>query len=149
MQFVESGHVESAVVLDGSAMQRSDPAGLKDPFLKVFFPVCALRMNTPGELEGVGIELEDRDPAEVVGVGVEHLVVVDFVVLPKNPFAIRLQVGLGRLALDLVAQDLLLAVGVRDVELINDEQSYGKNSAEDNHRKRRTIDAHSAGLHRR
>ena len=128
-------------------LQRSYPAGLKDPLLQAVFPVGALGMNTPGELEGIGIELEDRDAAEAVGVGIEYLVVVDFVVLPENPFAVRLQIGLSGFALDLVAQNLLLAVGMRYVDLIEDEQAHGENGAEHDDGECRAVNAHAAGFH--
>ena len=78
-------------------------------------------MDTAGELKRCGIELKDGDSAEAVGVRIEDLVVVNLVGLAKNPLAIGLQVGLRRLALDLVAQDLLAPVGVRNVGLIEDE----------------------------
>ena len=55
-------------------------------------------------------------------IGIEDAVVVDLVVLSENPLAIGLQIGLRRLALDLVAQNFLLPVGMRNVELIEDEQ---------------------------
>ena len=77
----------------------------------------------------VGIELEDRDAAEVILVRIENLVVVNLVVLAENPLAVGLQVGLRRLALDLVAQDLLALVGMGDVELVEDEQSGSKHAA--------------------
>ena len=86
----------------------------------------AFGVDAPRELEGVGVELEDRNSAEVVGVGIEDLVVVNLVILSENPLAIGLQIGLCRLALDLVAQDFLLTIGVRDVNLIEDEQSAGQ-----------------------
>ena len=79
-------------------------------------------MDAARQLEGVGIELEDGDAAEDVLVRIEDAVVINLVVLPEDPLAIGLQIGLRRLALDLIAQNFLLAVGVRDVELVEDEQ---------------------------
>ena len=76
----------------------------------------------------IRIELEDRDSAERVEIGIEEPVVVNLVALPENPLAIGLQIGLRRLAFDLVAQNFLLAIGVRDVKLIEDKQSDGEQS---------------------
>jgi hypothetical protein len=83
-------------------------------------------MNAAGELEGVLVELEDREAAEGVLVGIEDAVVINIVVVAEDPFAISLQVGLRRFAFDLVAQDFLLAVSVGDVELVEDKQPRGE-----------------------
>ena len=80
-------------------------------------------MNAAGQFEGCGIELEGRDVGEGVLVGIEKLVIVNGVVLAENPFAVRAQIGLRGLALDLVAQRLLPLVGGRNVELIEEEQA--------------------------
>src|ERR1017187_2181873 len=103
--------------------------------------------DTARELEGTGATLEDRDPAELVGVGIEDVVVENVVVLSEDPLAVSLQVGLRRFTLDLIAQDFLLLVGVRDVELIENKHGRGKDSAHHNHRKRGAIDADAGGLH--
>ena len=60
-------------------------------------------VDTARELEGVGVKLEDGDAAELVGVGIEDLVIKNVVVLSENPLAVSLQVGLRRFSLDLVA----------------------------------------------
>ena len=121
----------------------------KTHFFRLVVPVGVRGVDAARQLEGLGIELEDGDAAEAVGVGIEDLVVVNVVVLAENPLAIGLQVGLRRLALDLVAQDLLPLVGVRNVELVEDEHGRGEDAAHHDHRKSRAIDADAGGLHGR
>ena len=48
----------------------------------------------------------------------------------ENPLAVGLQISLRRLALDLVAQGFLALIGVRNVELVEDEQRRGEDSAQ-------------------
>src|SRR5208283_2294185 len=148
-QFVEGCDVEGAVILDGCPVQGSRPTLFKDPLLEAVFPVSAFGVDAARELEGIRVKLEDRNPAEVVGVGIEHLVIVNFVALSQNPLAVSLQISLGGLALDLVAQDLLFPVGVWNIDLVENEQPHSKKGAEHNYRKGSAIDAHSAGLHGR
>ena len=98
---------------------------LVDPAIQIFGPVGAVGVDAARDGEARGVELEDGDVAELVAIGIEELVVVDVVVLAENPFAIGAQVGLRRLALDLVVQRFLALVGVGQVELVGKEQSHG------------------------
>src|SRR4029077_11162356 len=95
----------------------------------------------------VGVKLEDGYAAELIGVRIEELIVKDVVVLSENPFAVSLQVGLRRLAFDLIAQNFLLSVGVGDVNLIEDKHGPGKDGANHNHGESGAIDADAGGLH--
>ena len=81
----------------------------------------AVGVDAAGQLEGGRIEFKDGYSAEAIGIGIEYLVVVNLVALAEDPFAVGLQIGLRGLALDLVAQDLLALVGVRNVGLIKNE----------------------------
>ena len=149
VQFIEGCHLEGPIILDGSARQNAHPTLLEDPLVQPLVPMGVGGEDAARELEGVRVKLEDRDPAELVGVGIENLVVENVVVLPENPLAVSLQVGLRRFTLDLVAQDFLFPVGARDVELIKNKHGRGKNGAHHNHRKRGAIDADAGGLHGR
>ena len=123
----KGGDVERvvAVVGDGGAVQCAVPALLVDPAIQIFGPVSAVGMDAASDGEAGAVELEDGDVAELVAIGIEELVVVDVVVLAENPFAVGSQVGLRRLALDLVVQGFLALVGVRQVELVGEKQSDG------------------------
>src|SRR5580658_10829773 len=85
----------------------------------------AVGVDAAGDVEAGLIELKNCDIAELVAIGIEKLVVVDVVVLTENPFAVGAEVGLGRLAFDLVVQSLLALVGAGQVELVGEKQSYG------------------------
>jgi hypothetical protein len=90
--------------------------------------VGAVGVNAAGDGEAGAIDLKDGDVAELVAVGIEELVVVDVVVLAENPFAVGTQVGLRRLALDLVVQRFLALVGVRQIKLVGEKQSHRQHS---------------------
>src|SRR6201999_1715124 len=113
----------------------------EDPLMQTLLPMRPLSMDAARQLEGVGIEFEDRDAAKRIRFGIEYAVVINLIALAEDPFAIGLQIGLRRLALDLVAQDLLLAVGVRDVDLIEDEKHRSEDGSDHDNRYRRAIDA--------
>jgi len=69
-----------------------------------------------------GIDLKDGEVGELIAVGIEELVIVDVVVLAENPAPVGTQVGLRRLAFDLVVQRFLPLVGMGQVELVGKEQ---------------------------
>ncbi len=79
------------------------PALGAHPALQPFFPVRLVGVNSRGQLERRRVELEDRKIAKLVSVGIEQLIVVNGGVLSEDPFAIGIQIGLCRLALDQVA----------------------------------------------
>ena len=92
-------------------------------FLNFVGPVGARGMHAASQLEGFGIELEGGDIDKGVLVGIEKLVIVNRVVLAEDPLAVRTEIGLRGLALDLVAQGLLALIGRRNVELVEEEQA--------------------------
>ncbi len=108
---------------DGRAVEGALPALFVDPAIQIVGPVGAVGMNAAGDGEAGAVELKDGDVAELVAIGIEELVVVDVVVLAENPFAVGAQVGLRRLAFDLVVQSFLALVGVGQVELVGEKQS--------------------------
>src|ERR1019366_394710 len=149
VQFIEGCHIKGSILLDGRTRQSAYPPLREDPLVQTPFPMRLGGIDAAGELEGVRVEFEDGYSPELVGVGIEDLVVEDVVVLSENPLAVSLQVRLRWFALDLVTQNFLFLVGVRDVELIKDKHGRGEDSANHNHRKGRAIDANPGGLHRR
>ena len=120
-QVTERGHVERAVVAHGRDPQGALPTLLVHPAIQIFGPVGAVRMNTARNCEVSRIDLKDGDIAELVAIGIEKLVVVDVVVLTENPFAVGTEIGLRRLAFDLVVQRFLALVGAGQVELVGEK----------------------------
>ncbi len=120
-QFGEGSDVERVVVGDGGDVERAIPSLLVDPAIQIVGPVRALGVNAAGDCKRGAVELENGDIAELVAVGIEELVVVNVVVLAENPLAIGTQIGLRRLAFDLVVQRLLPFVGVGQIELVSEE----------------------------
>src|SRR5438105_9284550 len=106
------------VVANGRAVKGTLPSCSAHPAMQAFVPACAVSVNAVAELEGRGIELEDREIAELVSVGVEQLVVIDRRMLAKNPLAIWVQIGLRWAALDFVQERVLPFIRVRQIELI-------------------------------
>src|ERR1035441_3733940 len=78
-----------------------------------------------GDLEGLGIELKDRDASKGVAVGIEELIVVNIGMLAEDPLAIGAQIGLGWFAFDAVAEFVLALIGVRQIELVGEEEDAG------------------------
>ncbi len=106
----------------------------------------AVGVDAARDGEGGTIELKDGDVAELVAIGIEELVVVDVVVLTENPLAVGAQVSLRRLAFDLIVQRFLALVGVGQIELVGEEQSYCQRRSGHDHRRDDAVDAGSSGL---
>ena len=104
-------------------------------------------MDASSQFEGCGIEFKDRDVGEGVLVGVKKLVVIDIVVLAEDPLAIRTQIGLRGLSLDLVAECFLALVGGWDVVLVEEKQARADNGGDDKYGEDHAVDAGSGGLH--
>ena len=124
--FGEGRDIEGVIAVggDGGAVQRTVPALFIDPAVQVFGPVGAVGVDASRDGEGRAVEFKDRDVAELIAIGIEELVVVDVIVLAENPPAVGAQVGLRRLAFDLIVQGFLALVGVGQVELVGEEQSH-------------------------
>ena len=121
----EGGHVEHPVVGHGRDVERAFPALFVNPAIQIVGPVGAVGVDAARDGEAGGVELKDGDVAELVAIGIEELVVVDVVVLTENPFAVGAQVGLRRLAFNLVMQSFLALVGAGQVELVGEKQANG------------------------
>jgi len=74
-------------------------------------------MYPPGDGKVNRVQLKDGNTGELVSIGIKKLVIVNVVILSKDPLAIRAKIGLRRLAFDLVVQRLLPFVGMRQIEL--------------------------------
>src|SRR5262249_13515220 len=81
-------------------------------------PVSALRGDLARQPEGGRIELEYVNAGYQLLTGIEIFVVKDPRSRTPDPFPVRVQVGLRRAALDLVAQGVLLAVGARNIVIV-------------------------------
>src|ERR1017187_5978392 len=99
-----------------------------------------------GDLEGLGIELKDRDASKGVAVGIEELIVVNIGMLADDPFAIGAQIGLGWFAFNAVAEFVLPLVGVRQIELVGEEEDAGDQGRGDEDRNDDPIKADAGGL---
>ena len=78
------------------------------------------------------VEFEHGEVGEVLPVGIEELVVENAaglagLLLAEDPLLFRMQKRLRGPALDDVAQGLLAAVRLRQVEIVKQEQAYGQN----------------------
>src|ERR1700676_1210018 len=116
------------VAADSGALQSTLPTLFVDPTIHAIGPVRALGMDTLSHSEAGGIELKNGEIGELISIRVEELVIVNIVMLTKNPAAIRAEIGLGRLSFDLIVQGFLAFVGVRKIELVSKEQSRRQNS---------------------
>ena len=95
------------------------------------------------------VKLKNGNVGELIAVGIEELVVINIRVLAENPFSVRSQIGLRRPAFDLVAQRVLPFVGVRQVELIEEEKAACEQYTNHHYRKHNAINADAGGLDRR
>ena len=91
--------------------------------------------DAPREREGGGIELEDGEIGELVAVGIEELVVEDArrlagVRLAEDPVLLGMEDGLRRAALDDVVQSLLPAVGLGQIELVEEKEADGEDGGD-------------------
>src|SRR5208282_2225997 len=92
-----------AIALDGGAVQAAFPSLLINPAAHGVRPVRAVGGDTARDLEGVRVELENRDPAENIAFGIEELIVINVGVLAEDPLAIGAKVGLRGFAFDFAA----------------------------------------------
>ena len=92
-----------------------------------------VRVNPVGQLKGRGIKLKHRQITELITVGIEELVVVDGGVLPENPFAAGIQIGLSGLTLDPIAQRVLPLVSARQIKLVEEKQACRQQAGSHQH----------------
>ena len=134
------------IVLNGGAVQVSFPPLLINPPAHGGRPVRAVGGDTVRDLEGVRIELENRDAAENIAVGIEELIVINVGALAEDPLAVGAEIGLRGLALDAVAERVLPLVGVGEVELIGQKQDAGDQGGGDEDRHNNAIKTDASGF---
>ena len=139
------GDLELPVIPHGRTVQRTFPAALVFPAVKVVSPAGAVGMDAATHREVLLVQLEHADVAELIAVGIEELVVVDIVVLAENPLAVRAEIGLCGFAFDLVMERFLPLVGVRKIELVGKEEPGRNHGSGENDR---VDDAINAGPRR-
>src|SRR5690349_12595011 len=106
-------HVKGSIVLDRSTAEVTLPPLGTNPTLQTVLPMRPVGVDPFGQLESGRIELEHSQTAELIAIGIEELIVINVGMFSKDPFAVRIQIGLGRLTLDQVAERVLALVGVR------------------------------------
>lgn len=144
-EFGESGDLEGRIADDGVAGEIADPTGFEEPGVLVVEPASAGGENAAADLEGGGIQFEDGKAAEEFFFGVEEIVVVDLVILAKNP-ALRAGVGLGRATLDDGAVGVLTLVGVGKIGVVEDEKSGGNGDTGEENRNGEAVEGDAAGF---
>ena len=145
-QFGEQGDGEASVAGDRSVGEITDPAGLEHPGLLRFFPARALRINAPAHVEGCGIQLQNIQLTKEIPRRVEELVVINFPVFAEDPLVAWMEIGLGRLALDLVAKSVLLLVGVREIGVVENQHRGSQRESGKEKRQGNAINADAGGL---
>ena len=105
-----------------------------------------------GDGKGLGVELEEGEVGEVVGVGVEELVVEDVsglagLLLAEDPLLVGVEGGLGWAAFDFVAEGFLLAVGLGQVGLVEGEERAGQDAGDGDDGNDEPVEADTGGLH--
>src|SRR5205823_509516 len=130
------------------------PAVVEDPVVDLRVPLSGGGEDAALEGESGGVELEDGEVGELVGLGVEALVVEDagglagVVGLAGDPLAVRAGEGLGGLVFDDGEKSFLTAVGGGKVALIEGEEAGGDEDGDDQNRRDDAVEADAAGLHR-
>ena len=120
-----------------------------DPAIQIVGPAGALSVDAARDGEAGSIKLKHSNVTKLVAIGIEQLVVVDVVVLSKNPFAVRAQIGLRRFPFNLIVQRFLTLVGVGQVELVGKKYPRRQHGGGYDDRGNNAVDAGSRGLDRR
>src|ERR1035441_4571748 len=152
MDFREGGLFEFAITGDVGVLNIPLPAVPEAPGAGSWVPEDAGGKDAAGEREGGWIELKDGEIGEFVADGIEELVVKDAgglagVRLAEDPFLLGVQEGLGRTALDDVAQRLLLAIGLEQIKLVEEEEAHGQDGGDGDDGNHQPVKADAGGLH--
>src|SRR5205085_10394748 len=146
VQFCEGSYLEGIEGGNGCAIELALPALFGDALGHVGLPMRPCRVNSLSDLKAFGIKLKNREVGEGEPLRVIKLIVVNGVVLAENPFALRAQIGLRRLALDAVAQGLLATIDARQVKLIEKEKSCCQHRGNDHDRCHHAVDTDARRL---
>ena len=152
MDFAEGGVAEFADTGLVGALKIVHPAVLKAPLAAIGVPEDALGEDAASKRESCGIELEDGEVGEFVAIAVEELVIKDAAGLTgarmaEDPGLLGMKDGLRRAALDDVAQLLLAAIGLGQVELVEQEEADGENRGDRHDGNDQAVQADAGGLH--
>jgi hypothetical protein len=134
-------------VRDADVVEVAVPAVLEDPGFDARLPGGAFGSDVALHAVGGGVDFVDMDADHGALGGVEVLVVEDARAFAVNPFAVRAEVGLHGAAFDLIEDAVLDAVGVRDVVMVEGEESAAEERGEDEDGHREPVEADAAGLH--
>src|SRR3984893_10318765 len=137
------------VIGDGSPVQVPLPALFINPPAQIVRPVYPLRMYASGDGKVNRVQLKDGNTGELVSIRIKKLIIVNVVILAKDPLAIRPKISLRRLAFDLVVQRLLPFVGMWQIELVSEEKSDCEQARGHHNRGNNAIDARAGSFHRR
>ena len=108
--------------------------------------MSALRIDSLRDLEGSRIKLEDGNASKLVAIRIEELVIVNVGMLADDPFPVRLEISLRRLAFDPIAQCVLALVGMGKVELVEKEKTTRKKCGSQQYRYHDAINTGSRRL---
>ena len=149
----KGGYGEWLVAGDGLAGEGALPAVVEDPVVDARIPAAGGGEDASLEGEGRGVELEDGEVGEGVALGVEVLVVEDaggcagVVGLAGDPLAVGSGEGLGGLVLDDGEESFLAAIGVGEIELVEDEEAGGDQQGDEQYGRDDAVEADAGGLH--
>ena len=152
MDFREGGLLEFAKIGGVAAFDVALPAILEAPGAGSGVPDGFGGKDAPREREGREIELEDREVGEFVAVGIEELVVEDASGfarpgLAEDPIVLGVQDGLGRFAFDDVAESLLFAIGLGQIELVEEKEGDGEKGGDGDDGNHQPVKAYACSLH--
>ena len=137
----------------GASRGPSPRISRRQPFWKIHWPQRGLPLGALGgdlalQAERRRIQLVDADAEHDVLGGVEIFVVVNARAGALDPLAVRAEIRLDGAALDLVAQRVLPAIGLRHVVIIEGEQAAAEHGARQQHRRGQAIQADARRLER-
>ena len=105
------------------AVEIANPASGEHPGVFAGLPARAGGKDAASNFKRMRIKLEDIQAAEELAVGIEELVIVDFVMFAEDPLARRLEVGLCGPAFDFIAQCVLALIGVGKKGVVEQEHA--------------------------
>src|ERR1700686_1996001 len=97
--------------------------------------------DAPLDVERRGVQLEDIEITEKLLVRIEEFVIVDLGVLPEDPLAARLVIGLRGTSLDLIAESILALIGVRQIGIIQPDERARQQKSSQQKWKRNSVQA--------
>ena len=137
---------EGAVAGYFAAVEIANPSAGENPGIFGRLPGGAGGEDAAPHLESDRVEFKDAEAAEEIAVGVEQFVVIDLAVLAENPLMRRLKISLRRTAFNLVAQRVLLLIGVGQIGVVEQEHTGGDDAPGQDEWQNQPIHADAAGF---